>query len=213
MSGLFDELSDEELLSLCIGGGAKGVSALELSHNLLVAFGGLSNLPSFGYRSYMELRGMSLSRALSLSALMALSKRLSSGSLEKKPSLKGADLYRRYRALWAGEHRERLLLLELGRGGKLIREKTMYFGTESGVRYSEAEIIRELASSKASSFVMVHNHPSGLPVPSKGEMEQTAHLAGSCGKLGIRLEDHLIIGKEGYFSFLRQNEGGRKSTG
>jgi DNA repair protein RadC len=194
-------LSDEELLSLVLVGGVRGYGAKAIARNLLRFYGGLDRIGGHPWRSYLKMVGVSETKALSLAAVYEIGRRVSVPPLGERPSLDPGRLYLRYKALFGFETRERLLLLLLDKKGRLIVEKTLYMGTESGVRYSESEILKELLAGGCSSFVMAHNHPSGVAAPSKGETEATLHLASESAKLGIRLLDHLIVGENGYFSF------------
>jgi len=187
-----------------MGKGVKGANALEVAQNLLAAFGGLKRMGTYNYRSYEKERGVSHAKALALAAVFELAKRIRLPDLGDKPKLDPETLFRRYKEMFSSDTRERVVLLELDRRGSFIKETTIYQGTESGVRYNESEIIKELAANQAVSFVMVHNHPSGRAVPSSNETEATFHLGAECLKLGIHLKDHLIISEDGYFSFLNQ---------
>jgi len=197
-------LSDEDLLALILGKGVKGANAVEVAQNLLATFGGLKRMGSYHYRAYEKQRGVSHAKALALAAIFELAKRIRLPDLGEKPKLDPEILYHRYKVLFSSDARERVVLLELDKKGWLIKETTFYQGTESGVRYNESEIIKELAANQAVSFVMVHNHPSGRAIPSPNETEATFHLGAECLKLGIHLKDHLIISEDGYFSFLNQ---------
>ena len=202
----YEALSDEELLGLLIGVGVSGLNAVEIAHNLLNLYGGLKRMGAYSWRSYEGMRGVSEAKALSLGAVYEIARRINLPTLEKRPKTDPVSLSLRYQSLFANEVREKLILLMLDKKGSLIKELTMYQGTENGVRYAEGEVLKELASASASSFVMIHNHPSGLAAPTEKETEATYHLARESEKLSIRLLDHLIIGSDSYFSF-KENEG------
>ncbi|MCI2111248.1 MAG: DNA repair protein RadC [Bacilli bacterium] len=195
-------LSDEELLALLLGKGTNGRNAVEVAHELLDSFGGLKRMGSRPWRSYEGTPGVGMAKALSLGALCELSRRIALPDLGPKPKLDGESLFKRYHALFGGDPRERLALLELDRQGFLIKEELMYEGTASGVTLNPAEIVKELAQSGAASFYLIHNHPSGIAAPSEKETAATYRLKEECRKLDIVMRDHLIIGATGYFSFL-----------
>jgi DNA repair protein RadC len=194
-------LSDEELLALVIGQGVPGASALEIAQRLIRDFGGFRRLGAYPWRNYEQEKGVSHLKALAIGAVFEIARRTEGPFPEERPKTDPKGLYERYKALLRGFSQERFVLLMLDEKGRLIKEETMYVGTSQGVRYSEGEIIKELAMGQASDFVIAHNHPSGNAVPSKGELESTLHLAQEAAKLHIRLLDHLIVSEDSYFSF------------
>lgn len=65
-----------------------------------------------------------------------------------------------------------------------------------------ADVLRPLLLNACSGAIVVHNHPSGDPTPSRDDIELTDRIVRGANVLGLRLVDHLIVGAEGYFSFL-----------
>ena len=84
---------------------------------------------------------------------------------------------------------------------KLKKEKLIYRGTEKEMPFSNKEIVSELLTNYADRFVLVHNHPSGNPLPSPEDVDRSFRLAKDMQELGITMLDHIIVSREGYYSF------------
>ena len=78
-------------------------------------------------------------------------------------------------------------------------------GTLDNVAVYPRQVVETALSHHASGVILVHNHPSGNPMPSKEDKILTKEIATAAFALDIRVLDHLIVGKEGYFSFMENN--------
>ena len=99
---------------------------------------------------------------------------------------------------------EQFRLFFLDRKYFLISEDVHSGGTLDQVALYPREVVKQALAVNAASLIMVHNHPSGDPTPSRADIELTAHLKSSLLPFNIRVLDHFIIGKKGYFSFREQ---------
>ena len=98
---------------------------------------------------------------------------------------------------------EKLLVLFLDRKNGLIREEIMQQGTVDHVPAYPREIVKRALELNASAVIMVHNHPSGDPTPSRADVEMTKNVVAALGTLGIALHDHAIVGKNTIVSLRR----------
>ncbi|MCH9050896.1 MAG: DNA repair protein RadC, partial [Proteobacteria bacterium] len=105
------------------------------------------------------------------------------------------------RASLAFAKTEEFRVLFLDRKNVLIADEMQQTGTVDHTPVYPREVVKRALELGASSIIMVHNHPSGDPTPSKGDIEMTTEVREACEKLGISLHDHLIIGKSGHASF------------
>lgn len=196
------ELTDCELLALIIATGINGRSALEISAGLLNEFHGLYNISLASFPSLRGTKGLSKAKALCLNAAFELGRRVS--RLEYvKTQLRASpeSIYLDFKTKWRDERREILSLLILGKHGEVIHEKTIYRGTKKGMLFQETDILGELLLEKANSYYLVHNHPSGIPLPSDSDIRATAKLEEKSKELGIEMLDHIVVGYDDYFSF------------
>jgi DNA repair protein RadC len=97
--------------------------------------------------------------------------------------------------------REELRLLFLDKKNGLIRDEVMQTGTVDHTPVYPREIIRRALQLNASAIILVHNHPSGDPQPSRADIEMTKEIVGLGEPLGIIVHDHLIVGRKGHASF------------
>ncbi|MBP5091304.1 MAG: DNA repair protein RadC [Bacilli bacterium] len=199
-------LTESELLALIIGVGKPGLNALELSMTLLDGYGGLANLARAPYQSLLEYSGLSEGKTLRLMAAFELAKKIALANyLEENEEFTPEALYERYHPLLAKDKQERLFLLMASKKMKFRKEELLYKGTETEILFSIKEIMRSLLANYADRFVLVHNHPSGNPLPSAEDVHRSFILAEEMKELGITMLDHVIISQEGYFS-LRENK-------
>ena len=97
--------------------------------------------------------------------------------------------------------RDRFRVLYLDRKNVLIADEEQARGTVDHVPVYPREIIRRALELNASALILVHNHPSGDPTPSRSDVEMTAAIDTACAAIGVTIHDHVIIGKETDASF------------
>ena len=196
-----DALTDAELLALIIGSGRAGESALDLSYRLLNEYGGVSALAKASFASLLRFLGIGTAKTLSLCASFELRKRIN-GDLDSQEAAMDAEaIYERYRLRFENETQESLYLIYLSKKRRFLKEKLLYKGTAEKMVIRQSEIAKELLLSSCERFILLHNHPSGCPLPSPQDIEGTLTLEKAMKEVGVRLLDHIIIGQEGYYSF------------
>lgn len=197
-------LSDAELLALVIGKGVKGDSALEIARRLLVSYPSLAAMSNISPALFTENRGISLCKALILSAAFEIGRRASAASIQDRYIPE--DAFNHFSGVCGGSKFESLYLLIYGKKGRLIEEKQIAIGGYDAVVSENGIILSSVLEVKGHSFVLVHNHPSGNASPSRNDRAFTLSLAHHAAALGIVFLDHLIIGEEEYYSFLEHRE-------
>ncbi len=195
-------LSESELIALILGSGKPGMNAVELSMTLMEGYGGLLGLTRAPFPSLLEYSGVSKAKILRLLATFELAKRIALVQyLEENEEYTPDYLYEKYKPKLLEENQEELFLLMSSRKKKLKKEKLIYRGTEKEMPFSNKEIVSELLTNYADRFVLVHNHPSGNPLPSPEDVDRSFRLAKDMQELGITMLDHIIVSREGYYSF------------
>lgn len=196
-------LSNEELMMILLKTGTKKQSVKDLSFALLIESGGVRNLKNMTYQKLIQIDGIGKVKAIEILALIELSKRMqeqiSLSDILNCASPSNIITYFNY--LFLDKKQEEFYVLYLDNKKKYLDKKKLFVGS---INYSIAhprEIFKNAYLISASYLICIHNHPSGDPTPSKEDIQITKNLD-EIGKMhAIYLVDHLIIGKDCYFSF------------
>lgn len=122
--------------------------------------------------------------------------------MEPIPFRGSADIYALLRAEAATWDRERFVTLILDNKHNLIGVEEVSVGTLTAALVHPREVFKALLLANAAAFVVAHNHPSGDPTPSREDLEITRRLREVADLFGIRMLDHVIIGRDRYVSFV-----------
>lgn len=196
-------LSNEELMMILLKTGTKRQSVKDLSFALLIESGGVRNLKNMTYQKLIQIDGIGKVKAIEILALIELSKRM-----QEQISLPDilncaspSNIITYFNYLFLDKKQEEFYVLYLDNKKKYLDKKKLFVGS---INYSIAhprEIFKNAYLISASYLICIHNHPSGDPTPSKEDIQITKNLD-EIGKMhAIYLVDHLIIGKDCYFSF------------
>ena len=166
---------------------------------------GLLGLHDVSVEELMEIRGIGMVKAVKLKCIAELSNRMSRAKAREGICFTRADHVAEY-FMEKLRHRdtECVYLLCLDAKGQLIREKKLSDGSVNMALISPREIFLEALKDKAVSLILVHNHPSGDPTPSRSDRELTENVAKVGNQMDIPLLDHIIIGDNRYTSFREQ---------
>lgn len=203
-----EALSDAELLAVLLRTGTKGENVLALAKRLLYEDGGagLLGIHQFSFQSLMKLKGIGKVKAVQLLCLSELAKRLSKASVEPRLRFSSSQSVAEY-YMEDLRHRnqEVMKLLLLNSKAELIDETNISKGTVNASLVTPRELFVEALKKEAVSMILLHNHPSGDPTPSRDDILTTKRIS-ECGLLiGIELLDHIIIGNNCYVSFQEEN--------
>lgn len=200
-------LSDAELISVIIRTGSGSESALLLAQRILSSGrDGLLNLVSLTVNELMQISGIGPVKAIQLKCVVELSRRITKASRAERMIFSNPEsIAEYYMEQLRHETREVLIAAMFNIRNAFLGDAILSVGTAHASLISPAEIFKKALAYGASSIVLLHNHPSGVPAPSQDDMDVTNRLA-SCGELlGITLQDHIIIGDNRYYSFLEMN--------
>jgi DNA repair protein RadC len=196
-------LSDTELVALLLSTGSRDQPAPVLAERLLALHGGLSGLSRCGIGQLARSPGVGTSKAARLLAGVELGRRLSAQPLTIGLRIGSSlDVYRSFAAWLPDERQECFWALALDSRHRLIGRTLVARGSIRMCPVSPCDAFRPLVREAATGAIFVHNHPSGAPDPSTEDAELTDRLIEAGRLLGIRVLDHVIVGTEGYFSFL-----------
>lgn len=203
-----EALSDAELLAVLLRTGTKGENVLALAKRLLYQDegAGLLGIHQFSFQSLMKLKGIGKVKAVQILCLSELAKRLSKASVEPRLRFSSSQSVAEY-YMEDLRHRnqEVMKLLLLNSKAELIDETNISKGTVNASLVTPRELFVEALKKEAVSMILLHNHPSGDPTPSRDDILTTKRIS-ECGLLiGIELLDHIIIGNNCYVSFQEEN--------
>ena len=200
-------LSDAELLAVILKSGSHEMNVVALAQTILQADGkNLLNLYHMSVEELMRFPGIGKVKAIQLKCVAELSRRIARTDRSQRVCLSDAEsVAAYYMERLRHETQEQLLVSMYDTKCHLIGDSVIATGSVSAVLGSPREIFLRLFEKKAVSFILLHNHPSGDPSPSREDFALTQRLK-ACGELlDVELSDHIIIGDNRYYSF-RENK-------
>jgi DNA repair protein RadC len=198
-------LSDSELLALLLRTGGPGQSAQSLASELLTRHDGVAGLARTGAAELRQNAGVGPAKSASLLAALELGRRLATRRLRTGDAIRDpADVHRHFHARLRDAPHERFLVLLLDGRHRVLREVTASQGTLTASLVHPREVFRPALREAAAAVILVHNHPSGDPTPSREDREVTERLVQVGEILGVPVLDHVIVAERGYVS-LRQD--------
>jgi len=194
-------LSNTELIAIALGTGSRGENVVSLAQRLLGTFHGLTGLAAASIAQLCQVSGVGPAKAAQLKAALELGRRLVASGGDSGPRISNpAEAATRFLAEMATAPQEELRVMLLDTKNHVLRTHTVYVGNVNTSMIRPAEVFREPIKDNATSVILAHNHPSGDPTPSAEDLEVTRELVRLGKNLGIKVLDHLIIGKQRYVS-------------
>ena len=197
-----EALSAQELLALVIGRGIPKKSVMNIAQELLTKFGNIKAISQATIEELSQIKGIGLAKAAQIKACFELGRRE-----ELEPELKNFDIkdpetvVKAIRAGIKDKAKEHFKLILLNPRNKIVGISTISIGTLNASLVHPREVFKDAIKHSAASIVLAHNHPSGDPDPSEDDLTITKRLVEAGRILGIEVIDHIIIVKNGFFSF------------
>jgi DNA repair protein RadC len=201
--GDLGSLGDAELLAVLIGRG--GRRSTRIAERTLDRVGGLVQLPSVGLATLLAVQGVSRGMALRVRCACELAQRRELRRSRPRPPLHTPDAVAELMAprLLELDH-EQMWVLSLDGSGGLRGLRQVARGGQHGCSVRARDILRAALCDAASGFVLVHNHPSGDPTPSREDVAMTLSLARAADVVGVPVLDHLVVASGGHVSLLER---------
>lgn len=196
-------LSDAELLAVIIKSGTNGLKSVEVAQNFLnLKNRNLMNLFDVSYEEMLHMRGIGKVKAIQLKCIAELSNRITATRYIQKVCLRDAESVAAYfMEKLRHETQELLVVCMFDSKCRLMAEEVVSKGSVNSSIVPPREIFLAALKKQAVHIVLLHNHPSGVSVPSREDDEVTRRIA-ECGQMiGIPLSDHIIIGDHNYYSY------------
>lgn len=199
-----EAMSTQELIAIVLGSGIKGMPVLQLAHELLIKFGSLQKLTEATIEELCTVKGLGHAKAIQLKAAFSIGIRASRQASTLKARIEHPlHAYHLVKDELEIEKRELFVVILLDVRNCVICHQVVAIGTLSNTLVHPREVFYPAIRHKAASVILVHNHPSGDPTPSREDYDVTKNLVDVGKLMGIPVNDHLIIGDANFIS-LRQ---------
>jgi DNA repair protein RadC len=196
-----DSLPDYELMELILFRAIPRRDTKPLAKAIIGKFGGFAEAINASEERLAEVAGLGQAAITEIRLVRAAALRLMQGEVSKRPLLSSWDKVVQYcRAAMGFEMREQFRILFLDKRNRLLADEIQGHGTVDHTPVYVREVLRRALELSASSIILVHNHPSGDPTPSRADIAMTKEIIAAAGKLDISVHDHLIVGRDGHIS-------------
>src|SRR5712672_2616919 len=188
-----ESLSDADLLTQLL-------AAAKFKRPRMIATALLAEFGSFA-EAVASTTGMQEEATAYLATVRAAALRMLHGKIKDRPALSSWSAVLDYlRAAMAFEPREQFRVLFLDKRNHLIADEVQQRGTIDHTPVYPREVVKRALELSATAVVLVHNHPSGDPTPSRADVQMTQQIVDIAKPLGIAVHDHIIVGKDGHAS-------------
>lgn len=197
-----DALPDYELLELVLFRAIPRRDTKPIAKALIERFGSFAQVVSAEPERLNEISGVGENVITEIKIVHASALRLKLGEIMQKPALASWTALLDYcHASMAFKDKEQFRILFLDKRNVLIADEVQQEGTVDHTPVYIREVVKRALELASSSIILVHNHPSGDPTPSRPDIVMTGKIIEAAEKLNIKVHDHIIIGKQGHASF------------
>jgi DNA repair protein RadC len=202
MNGGADAMPDYELLELVLFNAIPRKDTKPLAKILIAKFGSFAEVVNAPELRLAEVPGVTARIITELKVIRASSLRLLKGQIMARPALSSWNQVLEYcRAAMSYETREQFRILFLDKKNNLIADEVQQEGTVDHTPVYVREVVKRALELSATAIILAHNHPSGDPTPSRADIDMTKMIIDAAKPLGIRVHDHIIVGRQGHASF------------
>jgi len=196
-----DALLDHELIEYLLALAIPRRDTKPLAKALLAEFGGIGGLLSADGESLARVKGMGETSVAAIKIAHAVALRLLRAEVAARPVLSNWQALLDYlRADMAHHTHERVRVLHLNTRNMLIRDELVSEGSVDEAAVYVREVIKRAMDLGSAAIILVHNHPSGDPAPSRADIDITRNMVEAGKRMGIAVHDHIIMGTSGHSS-------------
>ncbi|MGE0003204.1 MAG: DNA repair protein RadC [Candidatus Izemoplasmatales bacterium] len=193
-------LSTTELLAILIQSGTKEKTAIELAADVMKQAVDLEGLAQMTLEELKKIPGIGEAKAVAMLAAIELGRRSTRFQAPSQWITSAKDVYQYLGAELAPVKQEHLVALYLDLKSRLIAKETIFIGGLNASLIHPREVFKYAVKYSANAIILVHNHPSGDPTPSRQDLDVTKSFQKAGELLQIHVVDHVVIGKNGYIS-------------
>jgi len=198
-------MPDYELLEMVLFRANARADMKPLARRLIEAFGDFNRVLSAAPERLREVAGVGDSTVVELKLIEAAAQRLARARVMQRPVVSSWDALIDYcHTAMAHRETEQFRVLYLDRKNVLVADEAQAQGTVDHVPVYPREVIKRALDLNASALILVHNHPSGDPTPSRADIDMTRRIDEAARAMGIELHDHIIVGRSRELSFRAQ---------
>ena len=196
-------LSDAELIAVLLGTGCARDPVGVVAERLIEQSGGLAGLRRAGLSAMSDCVGIGMTKACRLRAALELGIRVHTRPLQPQtPITCSRDIADALGPKLRDADREHFYALTLDAKNRPVAEILVAVGGLTACSVTTSDVFRLVLREPAVGVIFVHNHPSGEPSPSPQDVNVTNRLRQAGAVLGVQILDHVIVGRQGHFSFL-----------
>ncbi len=193
-------LSSAELLALILKSGTRGCNILDLCNGLLTKYP-LEQLAQCTLSQLMREHGIGHAKGAQILAVFELYKRLPVREMKSEAVTSAKDIAPRYMAQFKDVQQEHFMAIYLDVKHKIIADQMISKGTLTSAMVHPRDVFHGAIKHCAQAVIVIHNHPSGDPMPSEEDLRVTQVLRKTGALMDIPLLDHIIVGSEEWYSY------------
>ena len=202
LAGGHAAMPEYELLELLLFNAIPRIDVKPLAKTLLATFGDLNGVVAASKHRLLQVPGVTDKVYLQLRIAEAFAHRMARAKVMERSVISSWEALIDYcRTVMAHRDTEQFRILFLDTKNVLIADEEQAKGTVNHVPVYPREVARRALELNASSIILVHNHPSGDPTPSRADIDMTARIETACEAIGVTVHDHVVIGKAEEASF------------
>lgn len=202
----FDSLSNSELMGIIIGTGSREKSAVALSNDIIKSIDSISELSNVTLEELCDVKGIGRSKGAKIIAAVSLGQRIYKSDIKTKLKITSPeDVYNAFTTEMSFLKREEFRVILLNTKNSVISTELISIGSLNSSIVHPREVFNKAIKKNSASVILIHNHPSGNPSPSKEDLVITRRLMNAGDIIGIKVIDHIIIG-HGKFYSLKEND-------
>jgi DNA repair protein RadC len=196
-----EAVSDYELLELVLFRALGRRDVKPLAKSLIARFGSFGEVIAAPWRLLAEMDGLGDAAITELKVVEAAAQRLACGEVRRRPVLSSWDAVLDYcRTAMAFAEKEQFRILFLDKRNQIIADEVQQTGTVDHTPVYPREVLKRSLELSATAVILVHNHPSGDPTPSRADIDMTKQIIEVARPLGIAVHDHIIVARDGHVS-------------
>lgn len=196
-----ESLSNAELLAILLRTGSSTESVFNLAQRILAEIGQIQGLHEISINELTKIKGIGPAKAIQIKAAIELGRRIAKASNSEKYTVRSPkDVADYLMEDLCYLKQENFISLLLDTKNNIVAKETISIGTLNSSIIHPREVFKPAIKKSISAIIVVHNHPSGDPTPSREDIEVTKRLKNAGDILGIELLDHIIIGDHKYIS-------------